>query len=248
MWRDITDFYRASWRFALALPLLFLIPPLFEFAQHVAEIHIGMYDSFASAKAVANDQLRMGLGFAKTIALTLPGYWFVRFMAWGPRGAAKPEMPAVALWLVLFAIQVALQGWALFGPSLGGLVGLTGKSAMILGVIVSLTGGIVGIYFTAWIIAWPLGNAACGPIVSARVMTGSFWRTVVLVLAGVLPLMAVHYALGIGAIGRPAWLYWPMLAVDAIVVGFLAVTMAGCNFVAARHAAARRNYPLIPPR
>jgi DMSO/TMAO reductase YedYZ heme-binding membrane subunit len=77
-------------------------------------------------------------------------------------------------------------------------------------------------------------------------MNGSFWRTIGYLVACILPLMIVHYILGLGAIGRPAWLMWPMLVLDAIVVAFLALMMAGSGLIAARWAAQRKNYPLIP--
>ncbi len=249
MWQDIREFYAASWKFALAVPILFLIPPLFEFAQHVAEIHIGMYANRAAAKALANNDVRLGFGFAKTVALILPGYWFTRFMAWDDaRKAGRPDRPAFALWLILFAAQAALQAFTLFGPSIGALIGLAGQPAQVASAALALVAGIAGMWLTAWGVAWPLGNAACGPIQSVKVMAGSFWRTMGYTLAGVLPLMVVHYALGLGAIGLPAWAYWPMLAIDAVAVGFLACAMAGSAFVAARHAARRNDYPLIPPR
>ena len=67
-----------------------------------------------------------------------------------------------------------------------------------------------------------------------------------LTLLVVLPLMVVHYALGLGAIGRPAALVWPMLALDALEVSFLGAAMIACQFVIARRAAARAGVPLLP--
>ena len=75
-------------------------------------------------------------------------------------------------------------------------------------------------------------------------MAGSFWRTVGYVLAGAVPLMLVHYALGYGAIGRSDVIVWLMMTVDALVVGFLALTMAGSGYLAAQTAAERSRVAL----
>lgn len=245
---DIKAIYRGAWTFAFACPLLFLIPVLVELAQHIVEWQAGMYDGIAGAKAAEGDPLRLQFGFAKTLALLLPGYWFTRYILFGRDAAraARIEWPAVGLWLILFALNGVQQWWALFGPSLTGLIGLSGTAAQWTGYALVLFGTVAGIYFTAWIVAWPLGNAAIGPIRSIRIMAGSFWRTVVLLLAGVLPLMILHYALSFGAIFAPAFVDLPLLLLDALVVGLLALTMAGSNAVAARHAAAVKGCDLRP--
>src|SRR5690606_37262807 len=245
---DIATIYRSAWAFAFACPLLFLIPVAVELAQHVVEWQAGMYDGITGAKVAESDPLRLQFGFAKTLALLLPGYWFARYILFDfdARRAVRIEWPAVGLWLVLFALNGVQQWWALFAPSLTGLIGLSGTAAQWTGYALLLLGSVVGIYFTAWIVAWPLGNAAIGPVRSIRIMAGSFWRTVLLLLAGVLPLMIAHYALSFGAIFAPAILDWPLLLLDALVVGLLALTMAGSNAVAARHAASVKGCDLRP--
>lgn len=243
---QIRAIYTDGWRVAALFPLLFMIPALVEFAQHVVEINAGMYASMAGAKAAADDSMRLLFGFAKTLALGLPGYWFVRFLAFRDQArAARIEQPAFMLWLVLFALQGAQLAWSLFGPSTGSLLGLTGKAEQLAGPLVSAVWSLLSIYLTAWMIAWPLGSRAIGPVRSVRTMAGSFWRTIGYLIGGVLPLMAVHYGLGYLAIKfTPAWLDWPVLALDALVVAWLACTMAGSGFLAARHAAQRKGVSL----
>ncbi|MBB6427724.1 hypothetical protein [Sphingopyxis sp. JAI128] len=243
---DIASIYRSARAFALACPLLFLIPALVELAQHVVEWRAGMYDGVAGAKAAEADPLRLQFGFAKTLAILLPGYWFTRYMLFN-RDAARArriEWPAIGLWFILFTPNALQQWWTLFGPSLTGLLGLTGVAAQWTGYALALLGAVAGIYFVAWTVAWTVGNSAIGPIRSIRIVAGSFWRTVLLILAGALPLMIAHYALSFAAIFGPATLDGPLLLLDALVVGLLALTMAGSNAVAARHAAMKKGLDL----
>ncbi|WP_019516549.1 hypothetical protein [Sphingomonas sp. Mn802worker] len=248
MWRSIKQVYGGAARFARAAPLLFLVPVLIELAQHIVEVQSGMYVSRDVARAVASDPVRMAFGFAKILALLLPGYWFVRFLAF--EGDTRRMLSFDARALGLFAIQFVLAGSVqylmLFGPSLSALFGLDARSASVVTAVLAVAQSVLGIYLTAWFVAWPLGNASLGPLRSCAVMAGSFWRAVVYLLAGVIPLMALHYALGLGAIGRPSALVWVMLALDAIVVGCLALTMSAAKYVAARDGAMRKQVSLLP--
>lgn len=248
MWDSIKAMYADAAHFARAAPLAFLLPVVVEFAQHVAEVRASMYLSRDAAQIAAGDPARLAWGYAKTLALLPAGYWFVRWLAWGDaRRAWRPERPAIGLFAVQALLAAGLQYQGLFGTvSLATLVNVRGQAAQAVNAAAALVQLVVGIYLTAWLVAWPLGHAALGPIRSIRIIHGSFWRTVGYLLAGALPLMALHYAFGLGAIGRPAWLVWPMLALDAGVVGLLALTLAGANYLAARDAAARRGVPLAP--
>ncbi len=246
MLAQIGSIYRDAWRAVAFFPLLFLIPALVEFAQHVVEIKAGMYASVAGAKAAADDPMRMIFGFAKVLALGLPGYWFIRFLAFrDPARAARIEQPAFLLWLALFALQGMQLAGALFGPSLGVLLGLNGVAEQAAGALASSLEALLSVYLTAWFVAWPLGNRAIGPLRSIGIMSGSFWRTIGYMLGGVLPLMAVHYGLGFLAIMfTPTWLDWPVLVLDALVAALLACTMAASAYLAARHAAERKGLSL----
>lgn len=189
-----------------------------------------MYDGPASARAAGDSATRLGWGLVKTLSILLPGYWFVRYLALHANRAAVPERPAVQLFAVIFATQAAIQAISLFGPGRatfglsGALAGLTVGAIMLL----QLT---LEVYLSAWQIAWPLGNIAIGPVRSVRIMIGSFWVSIGYSVAVTLTLLVLHYVLGSGAIGRPRLLIWTLLAIDSIVVGFLALTMtARCSW------------------
>lgn len=246
MWTDTKTIYRESWRVALAFPLLFLIPVLVELAQHVVELRAGMYASEAGAKAAEGDALRLWFGFAKTLAIGLPGYWFVRYLLMrDPRRAVRIEWPAIGLFALVFAFSGIQSWWALFGPDILAPLGFEGTAVEIGKVIVLQA---IVIYLTVWTVGWALGNAGLGPIRSVAIMHGSFWYALVLMVAGFLPLMVLHYGLAIVAVvWAPNTLDWALMIADSIVVGFLALTIAGSAALAARRAARRGDIDLAPP-
>jgi hypothetical protein len=245
MWNDIKRLYADAGAFALALPVLFSIPALVELAQHVVEIDLGLYRHGLDAATIF-DQRRLTLGFAKTLAMILPGYWFVRYMAWNRDAdrAKQIERPATTLFGILFALEAVIQWLILFGPPVDLLLGLSPRLSSYATLVGAIGASVIGIYLTAWLVAWPLGNTRIGPLRSIALMTGSFWRTVGYTVAGTVPLMLLHYALGYGAMGRPDWLVWTMMTVDALVVGLLALTTTGAAYLAAQRAAERNGVTL----
>ena len=240
MWRDIKAIYRDAGRFALAFPLLFLIPVFVEMVQHVVEIQAGMYLNEAGAKAAEGDPVRLWFGFAKTLAIGLPSYWFVRYLLIGDPARA------IGLWLVVFALSAIQAWWSLFGPDLLAPLGLDGPIAdAATGIVLQ----VAMIYLTVWTVAWALGNARIGPIRSVAIMNGSFWYALGLFVAGFVPLMIPHYGLAIVAVvWAPSGLDWALMIADSLVVGFLALTIAGSSALAARRAARRKGVDLTPAR
>jgi hypothetical protein len=80
-------------------------------------------------------------------------------------------------------------------------------------------------------------------------MNGSFWYALGLFVAGFVPLMIPHYGLAIVAVvWAPPGLDWALMIADSLVVGFLALTIAGSSALAARRAARRKGVDLMPAR
>lgn len=196
--------------------------------------------------AAADDPARLAWGFVKTLAISLPSYWFYRYIVSerDPAYARKPEFRAVTLWGIIYLMMAGLTWLGLFGPSVGEILGLRGTPETVVKVVLVVAQTILGIYFMAWFVAWSQGNASVGPLRSMRIMHGFFWRTVALMLAGIVPLMALHYA-GLFAVGRPEPLVWAVMFVDSFVVGFLALTMFGVNAIAAKRAAEAKGVSLL---
>ncbi len=224
-WGGLKYSYRESWAFILACPLLFLVPVLAEFAQHIAEMQIGMYDSPAAAQALENDPLRMALGFIKTLALALPGYWVTRYLAGGRDVAAARTIDPVAIrlfaWVFAFnAILVALQLFVLPRTATAQLASI-GVSLVLIPLLVR------------WIMASPLGIAIT-PMRSIREMLPQLPWAILFSLAVALPLMIPHYALGAAAIFGPGLaLKWAILLFDSLLVGWLAAALIAGNWVIA---------------
>ncbi len=67
----------------MTAPLILGIAVLPELMQHVAEIHLGMFDSAGRFRALANDPLRWGFGYVKLVGfmiamLAVARFWSVR--------------------------------------------------------------------------------------------------------------------------------------------------------------------------
>lgn len=237
-WTALKSTYRESGLFLLACPLLALIPVVVELVQHGVEMHLGMYDSLAMAKEVESHPLRLGFGLAKVVALILPIYWITRFIAFGrdPGAAARLDRPAVRLFAAFAAFQILLavlqlfllpsSGWWLLGNFIGGQI--------------------LGALIAAWGAAAPLGNAAIGPLASARLMMRHLPFTIALFLAAMMPLMIPHYLFAAGAIFGPEWSKWPILIADSLLVGWLSAVLVASGYIAAKRAADAQGVDLRP--
>lgn len=225
--------YRESWAFMLACPLLFFVPVAFELLQHVAEMHIGMYDSIESAQAADADSLRMAFGFVKTLALLLPGYWVVRFLAGGRDALAARTFAIrpVLLFGGFFAFSAILSAIQIFAlPRTGTVLLITMAVTLVLNPLLA-----------RWAAAAPLG-IAIGPLASAKVMLRQLPWAIAFGFLVVLPLMIPHYILGAAAIFAPAAVKWPILILDSLLVGYLAAVMVAATWVVAT-----RKTPLESP-
>ena len=112
-WTALKATYGGSLAFLIACPRLASIPVVFELLQHAVEVHIGMYDSIAAAKAVEHHPLRMAFGMLKIVALTVPLYWGTRFLPHRDAGfAGRVDRLAVRL----FAGAYRTAGLILVSP------------------------------------------------------------------------------------------------------------------------------------
>lgn len=241
MWRDLKAIYREVAAFARARPLLFLVPVAFEFAQHVVEWRLGMFEGLAQAKAIEDSTWRMGFGTAKVAALILCGYWMPRWLAQRGYLGVERTMPAATVpgsyWpLVIFQLVLTLA--ILWGPLLLGRHGIA-TEPRVLGVAVVVQ-TVIALLWSGWTATAPVGRAVIGPIASTRLMARqspwafAFW------LVTTLPLMAVHYGMNYLAFGKAAVLVWALIVADVLVVGFLGLLISGVPVFQIRRALGRK--------
>ena len=213
-----------SLAFAAALPFAAAIPLVAEFVQHVVEMRVGMYAGVEAAQLAENDPDRILAGFFKTIALGLPAYFLIRWLhTQGDRAfATRFDRPAVTLFGLVIALQ-ALLAW------LGLYVWTEGP----MGIGFFVFGLIFMPLIVRFIVAAPLGNFI-SPLQSIRVMAPDALFAILFPLAAMLPLMVLHYALGIGAIFvEGTALKWAMLTLDSVVTAWLALVMIAAQYVIA---------------
>lgn len=240
--------YGRSWRFVRACPLVIAVVIAAEFSQHVAEIQLGMYDSMERARAVADAPLRMLAGHLKVLSLILLGYGVARYLAFGDdaRAALRWEQPAVRLFAKVLAFDLV---WIVIGLDGGPLLRAAGIAAAPAGRItgvVAVFGFVLGLFLIPWKVAAPLGNEAIGFVRSMRLSWRHIPFALVFGLVPALPVMAVHYGLFYGVVGRPAAVIWAAALLDAAVVGYLGALLATTTYIIARHIADRNGVALLP--
>lgn len=226
--------YRSGTAFLFACPALALVPVVFEMLQHIAEMHIDLYTSIAAAKSLEHHPLRMVFGMAKVLSLIVPGYWIIRYLAWGR--VALADRRSITLFTGVVAFQLVWVAIQLFVLPRTLAATLTGF----------LVGQIVAGLLPAWGVAAALGNPDVGPGRSARIMAPQLAWTFALQLVAVVPLMIPHYILGTLALMGPRVLVWPLLVLDALLVGWLCAVMVASSYQAAVRAAARASVTLSP--
>lgn len=186
-----------------------------EFAQHVAEIRLGMFDSREAFIALANDSTRMGFGYAKIAGLVLAFLASARFWGTGQHGGHWAN-PKTIVWgrlligLLLFMgipalpelLKDQLEPW-LYQSLVWGL------SLIMLPMLFLALAGLFGDRATPvaamWRRAWP-------------------WLavTAVLVVLGFGPAQWLHGMNHRWALGASPALVWALMIFDSLLVGLLA--------------------------
>ena len=224
------DVHRSSLAFAAALPLVFAIPLVAEFVQHVIEMRIGMYDGVEGAKAAESDPACMWFGFAKVAALNVVGYFVIRWLHSGGNRAFALAFPrkAATLFGLVLALSLFLAWLSLFVWADGYMAtGFFVFSLIFMPLIVR------------FVVAAPLGILVT-PLESIKVMASDALFAIAFSIVAILPLMAIHYALGIGAMFVEGdGLKWALLILDSFVTALLGIVM-----VAAQYTMATRPAPI----
>ena len=186
-----------------------------EFAQHVAEIYLGMFDSRAAAVAASNAPLRMGFGYAKVAGLVLAFLAVARFWWTREHGGRWWDVRGIA-WSRLLAGIVIFFGVGTLPELLKGQIDETSRQwigaawgAALLPALFMLIAGLFGDRDTAvrdmWRRAWP-------------------WLllTAVLLVIGYAPAFWLHSMNHKWAIGASPTVVWALMIFDSLLVGLMA--------------------------
>lgn len=87
--------------------------------------------------------------------------------------------------------------------------------------VVSLTQIAIEPLLMLWIVSAATDGAIRGPLRSARVTGWLYFWALALFFVGRLPVNAAHQLLNRYAMGKPDIMLWPMLVIDAVVVGLI---------------------------
>lgn len=217
-WRQLVELYRRGFAVFLIAPVIVALVVVPEFIQHIVEIHIGMFDSIEQGRALANDPARWMAGYFKLAGLGLAmlaaaRYWAARAQGgtWWKLGeiAWLPLIGALLLFLLVPAIPDLVRAhvpvWTYWS-------GYTVLSLATLPLIVPIMAALAGDRRTG--------------------LLARYWRDwryvpllLLLLVAAYAPGMALHYGFHWIAIGRPAVLLWPIMALDSLAVGLIASTV-----------------------
>lgn len=228
MWSDIKSSYGVGFRFALAFPLIFLIPPVVEFVQHIIEWRIGMFEGLGQAEALATHPARTGFGYVKFAALLIVGLWLSRFIhSGGDRrataavapGTITAFIPVIIVFLALDFGQGALKPWT-------GADALGQAGAAIAGIGLFLLGSILQVLLAGWRVGVALGDRRMRFLASIRKSLPVLFPGMALYFVVFLPLLVLHELMNLGMIlsgEGPAM--WALFVADSLFVGLIAAAL-----------------------
>lgn len=211
--------FRDSARVFWLAPTIPLIAALPEFAQHVAEIRLGMFESTEAARALASDPTRWAFGYVKIAGYVIAILVAIRFWAaradgehwWSTKGIAWHVLGwalvlNVVIPLLVVAVERLISGLgetAVHGYQIiTTLLMLPLQVLLVAGLTGDRSATVIGVYRHGW---------------------GAALRIVLFSVAVLAPLMWLHHANHSWAIGSPEPLIWGLMVFDSFVVSLLAV-------------------------
>ncbi|MEN3749119.1 hypothetical protein TPR58_18240 [Sphingomonas sp. HF-S3] len=204
-------------RVMLALPWLFGIVVLCEFAQHVVEIRTGFFVDAATREAVALDAGRMAFAWPKMALVYIGGFFAIRYLVLGDaRLAMRPSAATVARYLPYVAYSLALFVLIFFAGSF-----LPKDQVMGFRSVVGLSQVAIEPLLMLWIVSAATDGPVSGPLRSARLTGWMYLWALPIFFIGRLPLNGAHQYFHHLALGKSAATVWTLMIIDALMVGLL---------------------------
>lgn len=219
----VAETYHRGGRMYVVAPLIVAIAVLPEFAQHVVEMKLGMFESREAFRALSNDPLRWQFGYAKLTGLAIAIMATARYWRFGSVRAALLVRPRALLWIVLAVAVAAATG--------AGMEWLKAQAA---------GPAAAGIAVVSFLIQTLMQVVVIAALLEDRAMTA--WRLVTwgwliaaaqLALMGlaVLPAMGLHMGIHTLAVRTPVAIDWALMAADSLVVGLIAALFGSALYV-----------------
>ena len=223
--QTVAAFIRRSFGAFVAAPLAVALVVVPEFAQHCAEIALGMFDSEAAFAARATDPTRVAFGAVKVTGLVLAVLAVTRF--WLLRGTGQD-------W---WSLRTVHWRWFFAGAALGLLLPLPVvllqpliDPVAYMGVQVVIT---IATAPFAFMMLVALGRR---PPPGVRAFFTVGWLSVVtaavLLLLTWPALQILHEKMHVWAFGRAQWEVWALMTADALLVGLMAAVAGAALSIA----------------
>lgn len=238
--------YADAWTCVRALPLVVGFVVLVEGAQHVVEWSVGFYQNTDAARLAERNPVRLALGTLKVLSIVAVSYWISRFLL-----SPRPTRRIVAgNWASARRFACAILAYFLLGL----LLLILAFSLNPLGfnqIFLLACAGLGGLILRAALSYWTVGAAVDDPnatfLMSLKLSRGHLLWGTALIIATYLPPLALHYLLGLGAVGKPPLISAVLLAVDCLVVGYVGAILASAQVQIARRVAAGGGRALTAP-
>lgn len=231
--RQVLHVYGRGLMLPLAAPVIFAIVVLPEFAQHVAEIQLGMFISRTAFVAHASDPVRLAFGAVKVAGLIVCILATARFWWSGASlrrtfSLSLSQARHIATALIVIAAVSLPAEWA-------------GSSEVTLAVRAP-------IFAASWLLTFLCLDYLVGATIGDEdaslfrsIRRG--WRTgptvALLAIAAAYPAMMLHLYAHKLAIGAAMPLVWALMTADALLVGLLATFVGTALYVGYSPAAYR---------
>lgn len=239
--------FRDGWAVTRALPLLVVAMAGIEFAQHAVELHLGFFSAdLAVRKAAAEEPLRMAFGWPKMLTLYAVAFFATRwFVTRNKRQALRPSPLALRryAWVVLFQLIPAVA--IIYAGPIVAALGLGVAEVTPFRMVFGLAQLLLEPLLFLWFVNAALGTDAYGLLASAKATRWLYVWALLLMFVTRVPVSQLHARLNMWPAGQAPALQWAMLALDALVVGVLAVIVPAVQVRIARYIADRRGLALL---
>lgn len=204
------------WWLAPWIPLIAVLP---EFAQHVAEVNLGMFESREAGIALSNDPTRWTFGYVKVAGLMVAMLLIIRFWGareqdiawWSPYGIA---------WKVL---GLAFLANAVATGVIAGIEHLLIGADEAIATVVTAAQTIATLPLLVWLVAGLVGDRDA---TLASIYRSGWWASLRIAAFGAIVFVPLEYLHGLNhdwAFGAGQVLLWTLMVFDSLVVGLISV-------------------------